>query len=282
MSSSRKATPIILLIDNGSVRPTATKQLRKLAKKLSIIAAIKVYPVSLRHADKISIRLLEGEKAQVFDTFMNACLLQGERQFIILPLFFSASKAVTELLANQLLSFQALYHDMSYQVADVVYPLPMGEPLLAHIIYDQILLTAHNAQFPKKNIVLVDHGSPQQRVTTVRKHLVKAVQEQFPKEIMLEQAVMERRQGEQYLFNGELLQDWLIRKAKAGEKTAIVCLLFFLAGRHAGKGGDIDKICNGVMNEYPDFNIAICPLIAEHKALVSILLARLEEAQQKI
>lgn len=282
MSSSYKAPPIILLVDNGSVRPAATKQLRKLAKKLSIIATIKVYPVSLRHADKIPANLLEGEKAQIFDTFMEEYLLQGERQFIILPLFFSASKAITELLSNQLLSFQALYHDVTYQVADVVYPLPMGEPLLAHIIYEQILATTHNAKFPKKNIVLVDHGSPQQRVTKVRKHLVRTVQEKLPKEIVLEQAVMERRQGEQYLFNGELLQDWLIRKAKAREKTAIVCLLFFLAGRHGGKGGDIDKICNGVMNEYPDFRIAICPLIAEHKALVSILLARLEAAQKKI
>ncbi len=282
MNSNNNVTPIVLLVDNGSIRADATKQLRILAKKLSVAAKIKVQPVSLRHADKISAELLDGEAAQVFLSFMDEYLLQGERKFIILPLFFAEGRAVTELISNQLLSFQALYTNFTFQVADVVYPLPNGEPLLVDMIYDLILKKAEGSPLSKKNIVLVDHGSPQPRVTEVRKHLAKLVQKKLSTTGALAEAVMERRKGDEYLFNGELLQDWLTRKAQAGEKSVIVCLLFFLAGRHAGKGGDIDEICRKVEDEYPKFKIAVCPLIAEHKELVSILLARLQVAQQKI
>ena len=282
MNLNNNVTPIVLLVDNGSIRADATKQLRILAKKLSVAAKIKVQPVSLRHADKISAELLDGEVAQVFLSFMDEYLLQGERKFIILPLFFAEGRAVTELISNQLLSFQALYTNFTFQVADVVYPLPNGEPLLVDMIYDLILKKAEGSPLSKKNIVLVDHGSPQPRVTEVRKHLAKLVQKKLSTTGALAEAVMERRKGDEYLFNGELLQDWLTRKAQAGEKSVIVCLLFFLAGRHAGKGGDIDEICRKVEDEYPKFKIAVCPLIAEHKELVSILLARLQVAQQKI
>jgi sirohydrochlorin ferrochelatase len=279
---NNKITPVILLVDNGSVRADATKQLRKLAQELGGVAGAKIHPVSLRHADRIPANLLDGELALVFNNFMDEYLLQGWRKFIILPLFFAKGRAVTALIADHLLSLQAVYADFTFHIADVIYPLPDGEPLLANIIYDQILNTAQKHKFSKKNIVLVDHGSPQKHVTKVRKHLVQAVQDKLPKATELEQAAMERRQGDKYLFNGELLQDWLVGKAKTGEKTAIVCLLFFLAGRHAGEGGDIDKICKRVMNNYPDFKIAVSPLIAEHKELVSILLARLQTAQQQI
>jgi sirohydrochlorin ferrochelatase len=281
VSLNNKITPVILLVDNGSVRADATKQLRKLAQELGDVAGVKIHPVSLRHADRIPANLLDGELAQVFNDVMDEYLLQGRRQFIILPLFFAKGKAVTTLIADYLLSLRAIYADFTFHIADVIYPLPDGEPLLANIICDQILDTVQKYKFSKKNIVLVDHGSPQKCVTKVRKHLVQATQNKLPKAIQLEQAVMERRQGDKYLFNGELLQDWLVRKAKAGEKTAIVCLLFFLAGRHAGKGGDIAKICKRVMNNYPYFKIAVCPLIAEHKELVSILLVRLQTAYNK-
>lgn len=274
--------PIVLLVDNGSICADATKQLRVLAQNLSAVAGTKIYPVSLRHADKISANLLEGEEAQVFRSFMDKCLLQGSRQFIVVPLFFAEGNAVTELIVNHLLSLQASYSGFTFQVADVVYPLPSGEPLLANIMYDQILIAAQNSKMVKKNIVLVDHGSPQKCVTEVRKHLASSVQEMLAENLKLEQAVMERRKGDKYLFNGELLQDWLTRKAESGEKLAIVCLLFFLAGRHAGKGGDIDQICRNVMDKYPEFNIVVSPLVSEHKELISILLARLQTAQQQL
>lgn len=282
MIKDKKAMPIILLVDNGSIRANATRQLRLLADKLSHLSGKKIHPVSLQHADKINKHQLDGEQATILMTFISDYLAQGERQFIVLPLFFGQSKAVSAGIIDYLASMQKKYTDIVFQVAEVVYPLPQGEPLLAEIIYDHIEVTRQYFDVSVKNIVLVDHGSPLPRVTAVRQHLAETVQQKLPKEECIEQAVMERRVGKAYLFNGELLQDWLIKKAKNGEKTAIVSLLFFLAGRHAGKGGDIDTMCNKVMNTYPDFKIAITPLVSEHKHLLSLLLRRLKVAEHQM
>ncbi|MDX2506644.1 MAG: hypothetical protein QNL62_19520 [Gammaproteobacteria bacterium] len=72
-----------------------------------------------------------------------------------------------------------------------------------------------------------------------------------------------------------MLKDWLLKKVNEGETSAVVILMFFLPGRHAGEGGDIVEICHSVMEEYPDFKICISPLITEHSEFISILQKRL-------
>lgn len=129
----------------------------------------------------------------------------------------------------------------------------------------------------KPTIMLVDHGSPLPRVTEVRKHLAKTVQDELAADCYLEQAVMERREGKKYDFNGVLLKDWLTHKAEDGETSALVILMFFLAGRHAGEGGDVIEICDSIMKQYPGFQIAISPLITEHSLFLSILKKRLAQ-----
>ena len=91
---------------------------------------------------------------------------------------------------------------------------------------------------------------------------------------------MERREGKQYDFNGELLEACLNKKAQQGEPSAIVGLLFSLPGRHAGEGGDIEKICESVMGRYPNFKIGISPLVGEHPLLLEILADRLNSIQE--
>ena len=129
-----------------------------------------------------------------------------------------------------------------------------------------------------KNIVLVDHGSPSPQITAVRNAVADHLQAKLGN-VKLEQAVMERREGKQYDFNGELLEDWLMAKAEQGmsgeESSAIVALLFSLPGRHAGEGGDIATICESVMQRYPNFKIGISPLVGEHPLLLEILADRL-------
>lgn len=268
--------PVILITDNGSTRPNATLQLRKLADRLSTLSGEKIYPVSFQHAQRIPAEQLNDQKAQVFSDFMSQKLQQGETEFIVLPLFFGVSKAITSFIPEQMEILQAQFGHFSLDVAEVIYPLPDGDPLLEKIIYEHIMQTAENNKLPLDNIVLVDHGSPVQRVTEVRKSLANRVQQKLPRDVFLEQAVMERRPGEQYDFNGDLLKDWLIGKAKSGATAAIVVLQFFLAGRHAGKNGDIIEICDTVMNRYPQFKIAISPLIAEHPLMTEILHKRLQ------
>lgn len=266
---------VILLIDNGSVRANATLQLRQLANDLSVKTGKQIEPVSLRHANRIPATELDNIPAQVFTSFIKQQLELGEREFILLPLFFGKSQALTSYIPQQVAQLKQHYGDFKLQLADVIYPVPEGEILLTDIIYQHIVNTAQHHQLALQNIVLVDHGSPSPQVTAVRKHLADTVQHKLGDQCQLEQAVMERREGAQYDFNGELLENWLTQKAQAGATSAVVVLLFFLAGRHAGDGGDIAEICTSVMEKFPAFRIVISPLISEHTSLLSILESRL-------
>ena len=267
--------PVILLTDNGSARANATLQLRQLSTALSKLTGHIIHPVSLQHASKIAVEDLHGIPAQVFPSFMAQQLSRGEKEFIMLPLFFGNSKALTSFVPDEVAVLQQQFGDFSLHIAEVIYPLPQGEPLLTEIIYQHINSTAAQHNLPLKNLVLVDHGSPVPRVTEVRKHLAQSVQQKLPNTCVLEQAVMERREGREYDFNGDLLEHWLSQKAVAGETSAIVILMFFLAGRHAGEGGDIVEICETVKQQHSGFNIAISPLITEHPLFLSILQSRL-------
>jgi len=274
--------PVILLTDNGSTQPNATLQLRDLANKLSQQTGYTIHPVSLQHANRIPAQTLDNIPAQVFTKFMEQQLIKGNKDFILLPIFFGQSKALTKYIPDEVKSLKDQFGDFKINIADVIYPLPNGESLLCEIIHDHIKDTAEKESLPLNNIVLVDHGSPTPHVTDVRKHLVQSVQDSFSADYHLEQAVMERREGSEYDFNGDLLENWLKQKIQSGETSVIVILLFFLAGRHAGKDGDIVEICESVMKEHPELKITISPLISEHPKFLSILEARLNDVIKKL
>lgn len=272
--------PVILIADNGSTQANATLQLRQLASRLSQQTAQSIHPVSLQHADKIDADKLNGIPAQTFHSFMRQQLSEGQREFILLPLFFGFSKALSKFIPDEVELLKNDFGEFQLTIADPVYPLPAGEPLLTDIVYEHIMTTSKKHSLPLKNLVLVDHGSPIARVTETRKHLAQTVQQKLPSDIQLDQAVMERRAGSEYDFNGDLLKDWLSQKASSGETEAIVIMMFFLAGRHAGESGDIIEICESVIKEHPHFTVKTSPLITEHELFYSILKKRLESVLQ--
>jgi len=260
----------ILLCDNGSTQPNATIQLRQLSKLLSDNIGQTVHPVSLQHANKIPVEKIGGTKARVFSEFMAEKLSEGSRDYILLPLFFGNSKALTKFVPDEKARLEEEYGKFEIKIAEPVYPLPEGDTRLAKILADHVKQTADGL----RNIVLVDHGSPVPRVTAVREHLANSVQQQLGDQYHLAQACMERREGREYDFNGQLLEDWLNERAKEKSPGAVVAMMFFLPGRHAGEGGDIAEICQSVMDNNPGFNVAITPLIAEHPEFVSLLAQR--------
>ena len=274
--------PVILLTDNGSTRANATLKLRELADKLGSQTGFMIHPVSLQHANRIPEEALNNIPAQIFPEFMEQQLIKGNKNFILLPIFFGESKALTKFIPDELDSLKNKYGEFQLKIAEVIYPLPDGESILCDIIHDHITDTAERENLDLNNVVIVDHGSPIPQVTNVRKHIAQSVQESFSGDCNIEQAVMERREGAEYDFNGDLLDDWLKKKAQSGESSVIVILLFFLAGRHAGEGGDIVEICNSVMKEYPELKITISPLISEHPKFLSILQSRLNNVMNNI
>ncbi|MET0068239.1 MAG: cobalamin biosynthesis protein CbiX [Candidatus Thiodiazotropha sp.] len=263
-------SPTILLADNGSRRPESVLNLRHLAHSLSAAAGRSVLPVSLQHADKIPATELAGQPADTLPALLQRRLLQGEREFVILPLFFGPSRALTSFIPDQVQRLSESYGPFGVSVAEVLCPLPEGEPRLAEIL---------RAQLPAQTqrVILVDHGSPIPSVTAVRRYLADVLAKHLGAQTTLHEAVMERRTGVQYDFNGGLLEDVLMSEGGRDARTPIdLSLLFLSPGRHAGPGGDIESICERVRQNFPNWSIRISGLVGDHPDLIPILMDRLD------
>ncbi|MCU7918097.1 MAG: cobalamin biosynthesis protein CbiX [Candidatus Thiodiazotropha sp. (ex Epidulcina cf. delphinae)] len=266
--------PTLLLLDNGSSRAEATRYLRRLAGELSHLSGQKVYPVSLQHADRIPVHRLAGRAADTFAPFLRRKLADGKREFLAVPLFFGVGRALTSFIPDQVSSLQAEFGAFSLRLADVLYPLPTGEPRLAKILCDQFSDMLHETQVQR--VILVDHGSPLPSVTEVRRRVAEQMRDMLPPGVGLEEAVMERRNSPEYDFNGELLEPLLERTVPTAREIPIILSLLFLSpGRHAGDNGDIARICADAQQRHPGLNIRISRLVGDHPGLVDILYDRL-------
>ena len=116
-------------------------------------------------------------------------------------------------------------------------------------------------------------------MTAVRRYLADQLRGLLDPSDQLTEAVMERRKGSDYDFNGELLEQVLTRMAEEDDRTPIaLSLLFMSPGRHAGSGGDIEAICRQAITQYPQLPIEISGLVGEHEGLITILQQRLDSA----
>ena len=266
--------PHFFLADNGSVRAAATLALRGLASELGERAGIPVQAVSLQHADRIDAAELAGQPAVLLAQGLREQLLQGQREFVLIPLFFGRSRALTSFVPAVVDELKQEFGDFDLRMTEVLYPLPQGDDELVCILYDHAA-PSHEPD-PPSHVVLVDHGSPSPAVTRVREHIASALRERARGRFELGQAVMERRPGPEYDFNGPLLADWLRQQATQGVRDVRVLMQFLLPGKHAGPGGDVADICAEVTCDHPSLRVRISPLISEHSGLPGLLLQRLQ------
>jgi sirohydrochlorin ferrochelatase len=268
----------LLLVDNGSSRAASTLKLRRLASRLGESVGSIVHPVSLQHANKIHPTDLDGIPANTFVPFMKQRLQRGDRRFVVLPLFFGPSRALSSFIPEQAARLASEYGAFELQQCPVLCPLPQGEPRLAQILRDQLPALE---QTQRRRVILVDHGSPIPEVTAVRHYLAEQMRRLLSPDIRLYEAVMERREGGDYDFNGELLEQVLRQAAEQDHRSPIaLSLLFMSPGRHAGSGGDIESICRRIGDEHPGWPILTSALVGEHPGLISILHDRLAAAMQ--
>lgn len=273
----------VVLLDNGSTRADSTLTLRRLAAALAVRIGVAVHPVSLLHANKVPATRLGGRPADTFEPFLRARASAGERGFLVLPLFFGRSGALTGFVPDKAAAIGAELGALDVRLADVLYPLPEGEPRLAAILVDNLRETAAAEGVEPRRVVLVDHGSPLPQVIDVRRSLAERMRSALGAGVGVDEAVMERRPGAEYDFNGDLLEDLLRRIAKeAPGETVILAMLFLSAGRHAGPGGDVDGICQRVMGDFPGLRVHRSGLVGSHPLLLDILQSRYEDAARPI
>jgi sirohydrochlorin ferrochelatase len=262
----------LLLVDNGSSRAESTLNLRRLAAALGERIGEEVHPVSLLHASKVSPAELEGRPADTLDPFLRRRVAAGLRELVVLPLFFGRSGALTGFIPETVRGIQGELGPCDLRMADVLCPLPGGEPRLVQILLEHIRRTVDAQNLAPSRVVLVDHGSPLREVTQVRRLLAAGLRERLGSGTTLGEAVMERRAGKEYDFNGELLEDVLRHLAEEDRQSPVILSMLFLsAGRHAGAGGDIDQICGRVAADFPGFRAFPTPLVGSHPLLIDIL-----------
>lgn len=271
----------IILVDNGSRRAGAVLNLNRLARQLSKSSGKVIDAVPLQHADKIPPGAfgdaLGGRPVLTFNDYVASALTSGVDEFVILPLFFGHSRAISSFIPNTLNELQKVHGEFSWKLADVLCPLPRGEAKLARLLYENLQMSANTEIGKLDYIILTDHGSPARQVNKVRVKMAEQLLPYLPEHVQLLQAAMERRPGPEYDFNGPLLQDLLEELARENELVNIaISMLFISPGRHAGKGGDIAGICDQAMQHHPGLTIHISPLVGDNPLLTDILLNRLQ------
>ncbi|MGO3056516.1 sirohydrochlorin chelatase [Halomonas sp. AOP43-A1-21] len=266
----------IFLVDNGSLRPAATLNLRRVAAALSQQIGETVQAASLLHSNKIPADQLDGTPALTLGPAAERSAEQGATEIIVVPFFFGPSKALTGYLPERMATLQATFPRVSVRVAQPLVDERGGNDLrLAHLLADNV--REHLNGKPTR-VALVDHGSPIAEVTAVRNRLAGQLSALLADDaVCVAAASMERREGEEYRFNEPLLEN-LLNSNEFQAGPVILAMLFLSPGRHAGEGGDIDEICCAAQKRHSALSVVTTKLVGEHPDVVDILYSRLCQA----
>jgi len=262
------ADPLTLLVDNGSLEAAAPLALRELAAKLAEKLKLPVEPVSLLHSSAVPAEKLGGRAAEILEPALERRLAAGQREFVLLPLFFGPSGALTDYLPKRLAHVQGKHPDFSARVAAPLHSA--DDDRLVRILADQV--RAAGAKIPQ--VVLVDHGSPARPVVAVRNQLAEQLGKLLGSGHVVAAASMERRPGDEYAFGDPLLAN-LLRQPGWNDGEVIVAMQFLLPGRHAGPDGDVAQICRAAEAASGGrLRTTMTALVAEHPLLIDILADR--------
>ena len=268
----------VFLVDNGSLRPSSTLNLRRVAAALSERVGVEIEPVSLLHSNKVSAADLGGRAAQTFGPTATRWAREGVEDFIVLPFFFGPSRALTDYVPERIATLRERFPQVRVRVASPLVDL-FGETdlRLANILRDGVRDISTGDDKPA--VVLVDHGSPIPEVTAVRNTLAGQLSVLLSGEVSrVAAASMERRDGDAYRFNEPLLETLLGQPGFASGRV-IISMLFLSPGRHAGAEGDVAGICRQAEERHPRLRTVMTDLAGEHSGIVDILSDRLHTAQ---
>ena len=273
------ANPIILLFDNGSLKPEASLKLRDLARNLSDVLSMQVEPVSLLHSCKIDPELLNGEPATIIRRRFKKAVNNKERKILCLPLFLGPSLAITDYLQELIQEALALDSEMQIKVAAPLSGWDVHKPdeRLATVMKELIEECRANAKRSFKNIVLVDHGSPIKKMAILRNGIAEKVDTLLKGEgvnATVTACSMEKREGDAFSFNDPLLEtipDYLNLEAA---EDLLVAMFFLMPGRHAGEGGDVETILSNLCQNQRIRSFCKTDLIASHPMIMDILADR--------
>lgn len=269
--------PKIFLFDNGSLQPEASLNLRVLAGQLSELLSIPVEPVSLLHSCKVDPDLLGGMPATILRRRLKEAVKKSERDIICLPLFLGPSLAITKYLYELIEEAQLLDPQMRIHVAAPLSGWDVQKPdvRLVVLLKELIDQCRQKTKTNCKNIVLVDHGSPIEKMAILRNVIAEQVGALFKDQgLKVTACSMERRAGDAYAFNDPLLEDIPECLNMGASDDLLVAMFFLLPGRHAGAGGDVDAILTSLCERRGISTFHKTDLVASHPLILDILVDR--------
>lgn len=259
----------IALIDNGSLEPAAHENLRQVAGALSARCAVPVDAVSWRHSDRIPASALRDGPAATLGTWVRAQVAQGERELLVVPFFISAQGAIGSSLREDLVLLQAT--DGPFEFA-FTQGLSDG-PALAEIVASRIREAAGG--LAHASTILVDHGGPSPASAALRNRVADAARALLGEAVLA--ASMESPEGERFAFNRPLLREALATPGfDAGD--VVIAPLFLSPGKHAGPGGDLERIALQAQADRPALRCRFAGLVGTHPAAVDFLAGALSRA----
>jgi sirohydrochlorin ferrochelatase len=198
-----------------------------------------------------------------------------EGEIVLVPLFFGPSAALTEYLPARIAHLCRRFPLARIRLARWLVSPNEDDRRLAEVLADQVRLATRTRNWTRPKVVLVDHGSPQADVAAVRDHLGRQVCAELGDEIeTLAVASMERRDGDAYAFNEPLLAT-LLSTAPFDQGEVVVVLQFLSPGRHAGRDGDIARICAAAELKQGHLTTQLTEPIAVDPRLIDVLADRL-------
>jgi sirohydrochlorin ferrochelatase len=274
--------PLVALVDNGSLRPAATLQLRAVARALSAHAGIAVAPVSLLHSDAVDPAALGGTPAETLEPWIVRHAAEGTREFVVLPYFLGPSRAFSVYLPERVAELKRRWPDLRVRVApNLVDPADETDERMAAMLEARVDETLAAASFGPgaAAVAVVDHGSPEPRVTAVRDLVARQLARRLgPRVRAVAACSMERRDGPEYAFNEPLLAA-LLDAPPFNAGPVVVAMLFLSPGRHAGPGGDVAQICAAAQARHPGLRPIRTGLLGDRPELIPLLADRLAQGR---
>ncbi len=263
----------VLLLDNGSLEPASTRQLRELATALAAHIGQRVEPVSLAHSARIPTAELDGRPAELLEAALDRCGREGVTELMVVPLFVGPSHALTRQVPALIAECERTFPQLRVSVAGPLHE--PGEAAIGEIVTK--LVREKLADGVRPRVAVVDHGSPARAVSEVRNAVTAQVRALLGDSVAEVTACsMERRPGPEFDFNEPLLET-LLTRPEWQSGPLVVARLFIAPGRHAGPDGDVEQICRRVRGGMAD--VMFTRVLGQHLGLIELLAERCRSVQ---
>ncbi|CAE8616465.1 unnamed protein product [Polarella glacialis] len=300
----RPTKRVVILVDNGSLKASSTLGLRQVARLLQEhlctmggSSPLSVIAASARFSDRIDPGELGGERARTVQELLRDLRSQRFAEVVLLPVFFGPSAMVADFIPKQVTVVRSEpgppMPNMSLAptlICGCPFNCPGGgsDNRVAQMLFGRIQEAVKTNGFgPNPAIAVVDHGSPTPAVARCREQVTMQLSSLIAaaalagaplKPRVVLGCCMERREGAEYDFNGELLEKVLEENPIFKEGEVIVALMFLQPGRHAGPDGDLDQIVKKAAAGGSKATVVMTEVIGAHEILVEVLAERLGQA----